>query len=107
MSYSLHIRMVTWIDPKDYPQLSKGYSSLLSVSETIIQMHGWEFAESIVPGYCSQDNGEIDSEDLLELYKEYCEHTGDDLDEELMKIIENSSWGIKAGDSFFEYSQSY
>jgi hypothetical protein len=110
MGYSLFISINTFVDSDKLPQYKKvniGWSKHLTISEIIMNLRGWDFAEQIVPNYCSDDKGEIDSEELLELYQEYCELKEETPDDDLIQLIENSEYGWEDGNSFFEYSQSY
>ena len=107
MGYSLFISINTFVDSDKLPQYKKGNSKRLTISEGILVLDGWDFAEQIVPNYCSDDKGEIDSEELLKLYQEYCELKGETPDDDLIQLIEKSEYGFSHGNSFFEYSQSY
>ncbi len=107
MSYQLFISINTFVDSDKLPQYKKGNSKHLTISEVIMDLDGWDFAEQIVPNYCSDDNGEIDSEELLELYQEYCELKKETPDDKLIQLIQNSEYGLEDGSSFFTYSQSY
>jgi len=107
MSYQLFISINTFVDSDKLPEYKKGSSKTLTISEVIMDLWGWDFAEQIVPDYCADDKGEIDSEDLLELYQSYCELRKETPDNDLIQLIENSKYGFEDGCSFFEYSQSY
>ncbi len=107
MSYQLFISINTFVDSDKLPEYKKRFSKHLTISEVIMDLDGWDFAEHIVPNYCSDDKGEIDSEELLKLYQEYCELKGETPDDDLIQLIENSEYGFSHGNSFFEYSQSY
>jgi hypothetical protein len=107
MSYSLFISINTFVDSNKLPQYKKGNSKHLTISEVIMDLDGWDFAEQIVPNYFSYDRGEIDSEELLELYQEYCELKEETPDDDLIQLIKNSEYGFSHGNSFFSYSQSY
>jgi hypothetical protein len=107
MSYQLFIYINTFVDSEKLPEYKKGNSEHLTISEVIMDLDGWDFAEQIVPNYCSESKGEIDSEELLELYQEYCELKEKTPDDDLIQLIKKSEYGFSHGNSFFEYSQSY
>jgi hypothetical protein len=107
MGYSLFISINTFVDSDKLPQYKKGNSKHLKISEVIMDLDGWDFAEQIVPNYCSDDMGEIDSEELLELYQKYCNLRKETPNDDLIQLIENSEYGFSHGNSFFDYSQSY
>jgi hypothetical protein len=107
MGYSLFISINTFVDSDKLPEYKKTFSRHLTISEVIMNLRGWDFAEKIVPNYFSDDKGEIDSEELLQLYQEYCELKEETPDDDLIQLIENSEYGFSHGNSFFDYSQSY
>jgi len=107
MGYQLFIHINTFVDSDKLPEYRKGIYKTLTISEVIMDFYGWDFAEQIVPDYCEDDKGEIESEELLELYQSYCELRGETPDDDLIQLIENSEYGFEDGCSFFEYTQSY
>ena len=107
MGYSLFIYINTFVDSDKLPEYKKGSSRTLTISEVIMDLRGWDFAHQIVPDYCLDDKGEIDSEELLELYQSYCKLQKETPSKNLIQLIQNSEYGFSDGCSFFEYSQSY
>lgn len=109
MGYSLFIELNTFvesdkvsIDGITLPTLRKR----LTVSQTFLDLDGWEFAEECADEL-DNDSGDIDKEDVLRLYKRWCEITDSELEQKFVDIITNAKWGFEHGNQYFTYTQSY
>jgi hypothetical protein len=76
------------------------------VKQTIFDLDGWEFAEEI-SGELEEVSGELDKEDVLELYTRWCKVTKNEIEQELVDIINNAEYGFQHGNQYFSYTQSY
>jgi hypothetical protein len=109
MSYSLYITRNTFVDNdklsvEGITDFNK--SSSFIVSQTFLDLSGWKFGEEM-SGWFELDKGEIDQEDVIDLYTRYCRITEQEVQQSVIDFVENSEWGLEHGKHFFTYIQSY
>jgi hypothetical protein len=109
MGYSLFINLNTFIESDKLSIEGITLPTLgnkITVKQTIFDLDGWEFAEEI-SGELEEVSGELDKEDVLELYTRWCEVTKNEIEQELVDIINNAEYGFQHGNQYFSYTQSY
>ena len=109
MGYSLYIDLNTFVE-SDKVSIEgitlPTFRKKLRVSQTILDLEGWEFAEEFGEEFDS-DSGEIDNEDVLRFYTRWCEITDNEINQKLVDIITNVEYGFEHGNQYFTYTQSY
>ena len=109
MGYSLFINLNTFIQSDKLSIEGINLPTLgneIKIQQTILDLDGWDFSEEI-SGELEELSGELDKEDVLELYTRWCEVTGNEIEQELVDIINNAEYGFQHGNQYFSYTQSY
>jgi hypothetical protein len=109
MGYSLYITRKTHIE-KETIQGFKYFNEddrRIVITETILELSGWEFQEMIDDYVGEDDRGELNQSDVLHLYNLWCKVNDITPNESLCQKIKDSTLGFDEDDCFFEYIQSY
>lgn len=110
MGYTLYIRKNTFLDKDKVKDIYQGQSTIsdhITITETVYALKGWEVAQSIVPTFCDEQNGEIDKEDLVEMLQAYADMNAIDHKHFNLDSVLNTKYGFNHGDVYFTYSQDY
>ena len=108
MGYSLYITRKTYLDKgkvQGFNFFNEDDRQII-ITETILEMWGWDFQELIEP-YVEDDMGQLIQSEVIELYNLWCGVNEMTPNESLIQKIKDSTLEFDEDDCFFEYIQSY
>jgi hypothetical protein len=111
MGYDLFISRKIFVKDSnvDLSAYTKTKGKTLIVSENFLEFRGWDVSE-IAQKYVTENTQELMADELIELYHELCQVTGQDPDKSIIDIMSTDyeqHTHYEDGGVFYELIQSY